>query len=121
MVIELCPRSTSDWCRVQRLAQVDPRIALLSSFTNILQNPHVRITLATSRRLQTLIRCLEKKWRSVESKMKQGLRKEEGEEEENLEQLVLMPIRGAVIKEDEELVVRLGLVEWFVLGKTLYA
>merc|ERR1719471_1450469 len=87
VVIELCPRSTSDWCRVQRLAQ----------------NPHVRITLATSRRLQTLIRCLEKKWRSVESKMKQGLRKEEGEE--HLDQLVLMPIRGAVIKEDEELVV----------------
>lgn len=37
--------------------------------------------------------------------MKQGLRKEEGEEEEHLDQLVLMPIRGAVIKEDEELVV----------------
>ena len=71
----------------------------------------MRVTLATSRRLQTLIRCLEKKWRSVEAKLKQGLqvRKEEGEEvkEEELSssQLVLMPIRGAVIKEEEELVV----------------
>ena len=71
----------------------------------------MRVTLATSRRLQTLIRCLEKKWRSVEAKLKQGLqvRKEEGEEvkEDELSnsQLVLMPIRGAVIKEEEELVV----------------
>ena len=71
----------------------------------------MRVTLSTSRRLQTLIRCLEKKWRSVEAKLKQGLqvRKEEGEEvkEEELStsQLVLMPIRGAVIKEEEELVV----------------
>ena len=71
----------------------------------------MRVTLATSRRLQTLIRCLEKKWRSVEAKLKQGLqvRKEEGEEvkedELSSSQLVLMPIRGAVIKEEEELVV----------------
>ena len=71
----------------------------------------MRVTLATSRRLQTLIRCLEKKWRSVEAKLKQGLqvRKEEGEEvkenEQSNSQLVLMPIRGAVIKEEEELVV----------------
>ena len=58
-----------------------------------------------------MIRCLEKKWRSVEAKLKQGLqvRKEEGEEvkenEQSNSQLVLMPIRGAVIKEEEELVV----------------
>jgi len=95
VMIELRPRSTSDWCKVQRLAQ----------------NPHLKVNLGVGRRLCSLIRCLERKWRSQEVKMKEGLVRKEGEEEEEevkdsgVGDLILMPVRGAVIKEEQEVVI----------------
>ena len=90
VLLELRPRSNTDWCRVQGLAQ----------------NPHVRVTLGSGRRLASLIRVLEKKWRGLEARLRQGLGgKEEDGEREDEGKLVLMPVRNAVIKEEEEVVV----------------
>ena len=92
VVIELKPRETSDWCRIQKMAQ----------------NPHIRVSMGVQRRLSSLIKCLEKKWRSHDVKVKASLTNghEESSEAENCVQprdnsrgeLVLMPIRGAIIK-----------------------
>ena len=57
VIIELRPHTTSDWSRVQRVAQ----------------NPHVRLTLGVQRKLSSVIKCLEKKWRAVDDKTRIGL------------------------------------------------
>ena len=58
--------------------------------------------------MASLLTFLERKWRSQEDRLKQSLveKEEEGERrEDELGQLVLMPVRGAVIKAEEEVVV----------------
>ena len=91
VMLELRPHSTSDWCRVQRVAQ----------------NPHVRITLGVQRKLSSVIKCLEKKWRSVDDRTRMCLSSNSQSESperldcsnlESVSNLVLMPPRGMTVK-----------------------
>eukprot|EP00092_Neocalanus_flemingeri_P013394 GFUD01014438.1.p1 GENE.GFUD01014438.1~~GFUD01014438.1.p1 ORF type:complete len:956 (-),score=217.93 GFUD01014438.1:178-3045(-) len=90
VVIELRPRDTCDWCRIQKMAQ----------------NPHIRVSMGIQRRLGSLINCLEKKWRTHDTKVKTIITssQEETSDGESYTSnqggvLVLLPPRGAVIKE----------------------
>lgn len=94
VVIELRPRDTCDWCRIQKIAQ----------------NPHIRVSMGVQRRLSSLIKCLEKKWRSHDTKVKTMLinGQEETIDGENSSTttiqggiLVLLPPRGAIIKDPQ--------------------
>ncbi len=91
VIIELRPHTTSDWSRVQRAAQ----------------NPHVRVTLGVQRKLASVIKCLEKKWRSVDCKTRIGLSSNthsespEHSESTSLESgsnFVFLPPRGVTVK-----------------------
>ena len=93
-MIELRPRDTCDWCRIQKIAQ----------------NPHIRVSMGVQRRLSSLIKCLEKKWRSHDTKVKTMLinGQEETSDGENSSTttnqggiLVLLPPRGAIIKDPQ--------------------
>ena len=92
VVIELKPRDTCDWCRIQKMAQ----------------NPHIRVSMGVQRRLSSLIKCLEKKWRSHDTKVKTIITDSQEETIDvdggtsNRGVLVLLPSRGAVIKEEQD-------------------
>ena len=84
VVVELRPRATQDWVRVQRTAQ----------------NPHVRVNLAVSRRLASLARCLERKWRSREARVRNSIElPAEEAAPDGEERLLLLPPRGAAIRQ----------------------
>ena len=88
VIIELRPRTTSDWCRVQKIAQ----------------NPHVRVALGVQRKLISLIKCLDKKWKSHDDKIRNHLssgnltesQEQDGKNAEGT--LVLLPPRGFALK-----------------------
>ena len=91
VIIELRPHTTSDWSKVQRAAQ----------------NPHVRLTLGVQRKLASVFKCLEKKWRSVDDKTRIGLssnvqsespEQSECTSSESGSSLVFLPPRGVTVK-----------------------
>ena len=84
VVLDLRPRDTCDWCKVQKMAQ----------------NPHLRVTMRLQRKLSTLIKCLNKKWKPTEFKLKASLKSELGKsvsDDELQEEIVLLPALGAKI------------------------
>ena len=88
----LKPRTTSDWCRVHKTAQ----------------NPHVKISLGVDRKLSSVIKCLERKWRTADEKTKENLglknniESHENGELNTVEQfLVLLPPRGVTIRDSQ--------------------
>ena len=94
VILELRPRTTSDWCRVQKIAQ----------------NPHIRVCLGVQRKLVSVIKCLERKWRSQDDKTKLSLASNQQSESpdssdskqmESSGYLVLLPPRGVTVKPKE--------------------
>jgi hypothetical protein len=81
VVIDLRPRETRDWYRVQKLAQ----------------NPHIKVSLLLQRKVSSLINCLLKKWKSREEKLMDSLQGAPSPCTGCVE-LVLYPVRGAKIK-----------------------
>ena len=88
VIIELRPRTTSDWCRVQKIAH----------------NPHVRVVLGPHRKLVSLIKCLEKKWKSHDDKTRHQLssgnqtESQEHDTKNVVSTFVLLPPRGTALK-----------------------
>ena len=84
VIIELRPRTTSDWCRVQKIAQ----------------NPHVRVILGAQRKLISLIKCLDKKWKSHDDRIRHHLSSGNQTESQDVDgTLVLLPPRGVALKD----------------------
>jgi len=84
--VELRPRETGDWYRVQ----------------NVAQNPYVRVSLGLGRRISSLVKCLNVKWRHSEEKLRESFMLELGKTappiEESKDQLILLPPKDAKIK-----------------------
>ena len=81
IIVDLRPRDTRDWCKVQRLAQ----------------NPHVKVSLGPQRKVASVLRCLAAKWRSRETKLLESLPRGEDSPAKVAEELVLFPPKDAKI------------------------
>lgn len=92
VVLIVRPHTTNDWCRVQKIAQ----------------NPHVKINVGIHRKLQSVITCLDKKWRSHDEKIKESMfgSNQQSESPENNpdtkesenSHFLLLPPKGVIIK-----------------------
>lgn len=84
IVVELRPRETGDWYRVH----------------NVAHNPFVRVSLGLRRRISSLTKSLNVKWRHGEEKLKEAFLSELGKslpEEESKDELLLLPPKGAKV------------------------
>lgn len=76
--VEFRPRTNAAWQQVQTLAQ----------------NPRLRITVRPERNLQSVLKYIDKKWRSLRIRAKERL----GEEEEDREELRFFPHKDSVLR-----------------------
>lgn len=82
VVINLRPRETKDWCKVQKLAH----------------NPHIKISVSLERKVSSLLMCLSTKWKSQQAKVIEASLPSDVSKPPPEEILVLFPEKNAKLK-----------------------